>query len=1277
MALTPTVIYNISDLQAIQNDLSGSYVLGANIDASVTATWNNGAGFVPLGNMVQSFSGQFDGNGYSISNLYINRPFSDEVGLFGSIGLTGSVQNVVLSSANVTGDLDTGALVGLNAGSITNSSAEGTVTGVIDVGGLVGENDGNISNSSSDASVVATIANGGGLVGGIYASSLTPTGVHSVTISNSYSTGNVFSANEPGGLVGGIYSAAIPGFDFRATIENTYSTGSVNGSTAGGLIGFVNPTGTAVTNSYWDTQTSGQSTSAAGTGLTTAQLQSGTLPNGFDPTVWFDIAGQFPELLWQAPATTGDQISPYIFANTVFDQTSNSAPLVPWFYFFSIGATFLTAGDYSAASASYPGPGSPQTLALIAPTRFDFDAPAFTSFSTLQAAYPFGTYTVTGAGSQISSTSSVSYQANYFTSTVPILANYSSLNRYDPANDFTVHHNSFTPDLHVTTGFTFLTIWNANTHQVVFQDGFQSPSSTTDLIPANTLSPNTNYTFELDFSDRLIVGASTQGFDMRTDGSFTTGPIFTNQPPVIDLPHSTTSRTINERPNVTGSLALDIANGAIAFTDADLNDRPTASVTHQTVTWQDSQGHAFQLTDDQVFKFENALLFVPEAGNTNNGKIDWGFTIADNALDFLGAGETITVTKTLEIDDGHGGKVDQDVKVTINGADDKPVALPDAATVQKGGTATGNAKANDYDPDTHDVLYISAVNGLDFNVGQAIQGAYGTLTLRADGSYSYMANTNLGAANGTGAVDTFTYRVDDGHGGQASSTLTLVVQSTTGIGNPHTVQPPPTLVGYPIAASDQVTPHEIVQGNRSDPGDSINDHGTRLAPIDNIPLQWAYDFKVAANKPVYAVAAGTVIDVYAGFSNGSSFYGYGNIVTIMSSVNGETLYTTYAHLDGLNNLPAGTTDPIADLYVGESVTAGQEIALSGSTGAPGAPHLHIQFGTQKYQAHLDTTDAKIDKSDPIGTIAAGSHDDVSPAYFQQLYIDFRTPLNSSDKIYDGTEGADYFVANTNGDTIVTYGGADIIVLDAVDKSGRQSNHIGLYGGSSIVDGNHELQLAVTYGVVPGRAGSITDLKDYAQGGFWGLSGAISEFGGLAPNTATSADMSVVKNFLAGAAAGGDILDFSVGAWGSGGINAAGGINHGLTAGDLFSHPASSATGVNAVIQLVQPERTVLPATDIIELGGTFADANAAVAAIHSGSDSFKFAAPLPNKDDAHMLVAYEDLSGNAHIMDVEFNNASGAATANSTLLTEHASDTVELTGVSLSSLTSDHFHLLV
>lgn len=793
MATTPIVINNLSDLQAIQNNLAGYYVLGANIDAS-------GFNFLPIGSAANPFTGIFDGQGHTISNLTINNVSNTDSGLFGDIGATGTVRNVGLIDESLTSAYaDVGGLAGDNFGTISKSYVSGTVTGGAYVGALVGFNGGSIMESYATAA-----ANGINDVGGLV-------GVNLGVIADSYATGTINEGRSGLGIGG------LVGINTTGTITQSYAIGVLGGGgfAVGGLTGAGG--GNNVTASYWDTQTSGRSTSGGGTGLTTAELQSGILPAGFDPAIWLDVAGQFPELRWQVSLPTHDQISPYIFDNTVFDQTSDTAPLLPWFDFFSIGATFSTAGDYGAASASYLGPGSPQTLGLIAPTTFDFGSPAFTSFSNLQAAYPFGTYTVTAVGNQTSSTSSVSYQANYFTGVIPFVTNYSSLNGFNPANDFSVHYNSFTPDAHVTTGVTFFTIWNANTHQVVFQDNFQSASSTTALIPANTLSPNTNYTFELDFSDRLIVGSTTQGFDMRTDGSFATGPVAqTNHAPAVDLAHSVITGNINERPGVTGSLALDIANGAIAFTDADLSDRPTASVVHQTASYQDALGHGFQLTDDQVFKLENAFLSVPESGNTINGEIDWGYTITDSTFDFLGVGETIRVTSTVEINDGHGGKVDQDVTVTINGANDLPKAGPDFATIQKGSTITIDAShgvlANDTDTDIHDILHVSAVNGLDFNIGQPVHGNFGTLTLNANGSYSYTANQNLGSAANTGAVDTFTYTVNGGHTGDDATTELSITISPAKAASPQHAPPTSTLAELVNEAKQEITHQENTSG---------------------------------------------------------------------------------------------------------------------------------------------------------------------------------------------------------------------------------------------------------------------------------------------------------------------------------------------------------------------------------------------------------------------------------------------------------------------------------
>ncbi len=81
------------------------------------------------------------------------------------------------------------------------------------------------------------------------------------------------------------------------TITNSYSTGSVSGSNyVGGLVGY--NYGGAITNSYWDTETSGQTTSDGGTGLTTAQMKQQASFSGWDfSNVWgIDEGASYPYL---------------------------------------------------------------------------------------------------------------------------------------------------------------------------------------------------------------------------------------------------------------------------------------------------------------------------------------------------------------------------------------------------------------------------------------------------------------------------------------------------------------------------------------------------------------------------------------------------------------------------------------------------------------------------------------------------------------------------------------------------------------------------------------------------------------------------------------------------------------------------------------------------------------------------------------------------------------------------------------------------------------------
>ena len=80
----PYVITTVQQLQEMQDDLDAYYVLGNDIDASGTASWNGGAGFEPVGSYDPnySFTGTLDGRGHVITGLYIYRPSSNSIALF-------------------------------------------------------------------------------------------------------------------------------------------------------------------------------------------------------------------------------------------------------------------------------------------------------------------------------------------------------------------------------------------------------------------------------------------------------------------------------------------------------------------------------------------------------------------------------------------------------------------------------------------------------------------------------------------------------------------------------------------------------------------------------------------------------------------------------------------------------------------------------------------------------------------------------------------------------------------------------------------------------------------------------------------------------------------------------------------------------------------------------------------------------------------------------------------------------------------------------------------
>lgn len=335
---TPYEIATLENIYWIAADSTrwaSHYIQTGNIDATDTSTWDSGAGWMPIGNSTTKFTGSYDGGGYTISNLYINRPGTSYVGLFGYIDASYKYfQNIVLDGGSITGGGPTGAIAGaLYYGIMENCSSSATVNGTSNVGGLAGQlvsnasTNGIIRNCSSSGAVNGS-GQAGGLVGLNQANG--DAGIH-----QSFATGNVNigTGNKAGGLVG---------YNGYGSIRNSYSTGTVTGgSEIGGFIGFTNGiASTAISNNYstgqvvesgaskggflgsedgtdkptyadnfWDTATSGEATSqgSGATGKISAEMKlMSTFTNWDFPATWHidesptspDNDG-YPSLAWQ------------------------------------------------------------------------------------------------------------------------------------------------------------------------------------------------------------------------------------------------------------------------------------------------------------------------------------------------------------------------------------------------------------------------------------------------------------------------------------------------------------------------------------------------------------------------------------------------------------------------------------------------------------------------------------------------------------------------------------------------------------------------------------------------------------------------------------------------------------------------------------------------------------------------------------------------------------------------------------------------------------------
>jgi len=167
------------DLEAIRYNLDEDFILMNDLDSTTAGytglaspTANRRKGWEPIGTALEPFAGNFDGQGYEIRDLFIDRPDKDKldwnIGLFGCTNKKGTIKNVGVVNSYIVGWWCVGGLVGNNWGTVSNSYSTSNVTGLKYAGGLVGcQSYGTVSKSYSTSNVTGT-NHFGGLVGLLY-----------------------------------------------------------------------------------------------------------------------------------------------------------------------------------------------------------------------------------------------------------------------------------------------------------------------------------------------------------------------------------------------------------------------------------------------------------------------------------------------------------------------------------------------------------------------------------------------------------------------------------------------------------------------------------------------------------------------------------------------------------------------------------------------------------------------------------------------------------------------------------------------------------------------------------------------------------------------------------------------------------------------------------------------------------------------------------------------------------------------------------------------------
>ncbi|GEC56605.1 VCBS repeat-containing protein [Bradyrhizobium japonicum] len=457
-------------------------------------------------------------------------------------------------------------------------------------------------------------------------------------------------------------------------------------------------------------------------------------------------------------------------------------------------------------------------------------------------------------------------------------------------------------------------------------------------------------------------------------------PIVTSAPQAAIIP---------EQPDTTGSSTPDSASGTVTFTDVDLSDTHT-----MTITGVAESGATTGLPDESTILNWLSLGTLTDATGGSTGSSTWTFSAADQNFDYLALGETLTLTYTIQIDDQHGGVVNEPVTITINGANDAPTladvnagTLTDTADNDTFGTLTGTLHGNDVDHGETATLTYAALNSDHAAVTQ-IAGLYGSLTINPDGTYSYVPDAAAINALGKGTyVDTFDVETIDAHGAVGTATLTIDV-----IGANDT----------PVIHTDNV---------------SITEHPNGTETISGLTVT---DADATADE-TFTMAAATTPGAGSSVAPSSQ-------EGLLSSIN------TALGSSGLVYNP-GQTPPATD-----------KIALSVTDGHGATDTVNLIFNVQQDPPQPVTLTGTSDKDVFFGSgyqdkfvfAPSFNHDTILNFTPGQDQIDLSTVVSAS----TFSTWFDQHVATSptnSADTLITVDGADTITLHNVAKASLSQN----------------------------------------------------------------------------------------------------------------------------------------------------------------------------------------------------------------------------------------------